>query len=166
MEPMLGEIRLVGFNFSPRGWAFCNGQIMSIAQNTALFSILGTTFGGDGITTFALPNLQGRQAVGGMSEPSLGQVWGQSSVTLTGSNLPAMGAQIGAVDGGASSSQPANGVLAEAQQAAYIQGEPSVGLDRSSIQSGQPGNQPIPVGGPNLTINYIIALEGIYPSRS
>src|SRR4051812_113885 len=92
--PFLGEIRMVGFNFAPRGWALCNGQILSIAQNTALFSILGTTYGGNGQTTFALPDLRGRVPVSagqgpGLSSYDLGQVTGSENVTLTVQQLPA-----------------------------------------------------------------------------
>src|SRR3954468_23228168 len=93
-EPFLGEIRMFGGNFAPRGWAFCNGQILSIAQNTALFSLLGTTYGGNGQTTFGLPDLRGRVAVSagqgpGLSNYSLGELAGSESVTLTSANMPA-----------------------------------------------------------------------------
>src|SRR3954466_13993392 len=92
--PFIGQISLFGGNFAPRGWAFCNGQLLAISQNTALFSILGTTYGGNGQTTFALPNLRGRMAIGAGTGPGLGAVQlgeqgGTSSVTLTLSNLPA-----------------------------------------------------------------------------
>src|SRR5205085_8655362 len=93
-NPFLGEIRPVGFNFAPRGWALCQGQILSIAQNTALFSLLGTTYGGNGITTFALPDLRGRVGVHvgqgpGLSPYDLGQVGGTAAVTLAAAHLPA-----------------------------------------------------------------------------
>src|SRR5215211_5023310 len=92
-EPFIGQIMLVPYNFAPRGWAFCQGQIMSIAQNTALFSLLGTTYGGNGQTTFALPDLQGRFPNGagqgpGLSSYTLGQVAGAESVTLTQQQMP------------------------------------------------------------------------------
>src|SRR5439155_18983562 len=95
-EPFLGEIRLFGFNFAPRGWAFCQGQLLPIAQNTALFSLLGTTYGGNGQTTFALPDLRGRVAVGfgqgpGLSNIDLGQVSGAETATLTQAQMPAHG---------------------------------------------------------------------------
>src|SRR5262245_7299612 len=94
MEAFIGTIMMFGGNFAPRGWAFCNGQLMSIAQNTALFSILGTTYGGDGVTTFALPNMQSRLPMhfgqgGGLSRRDLGEVGGTESVTLTVANMPA-----------------------------------------------------------------------------
>ncbi len=100
MDPFLGEIRLVGFNFAPQGWAFCNGQIMSIAQNTALFSLLGTMYGGDGMATFALPDLRGRAAVGfgqgnGLENYAQGEIWsvnggtgqGNGSANMLGMNF-------------------------------------------------------------------------------
>ena len=92
-EPFLGEIRMVGFNFAPQGWAFCQGQIMSIAQNTALFSLLGTMYGGNGQTTFGLPDLQGRSPVGigqgpGLSPIVQGEMAGTENVTLLASNMP------------------------------------------------------------------------------
>lgn len=93
-DPFLGEIRMVGFNFAPSGWALCSGQTMSIAQNQALFALLGTTYGGDGVTTFVLPNLQGRSPVGvgsglGLSTVALGQIGGSENVTLTVNQMPA-----------------------------------------------------------------------------
>lgn len=173
MEPMIGEIRVFGFNFVPNGWMFCNGQLLSIAEYSALFSILGTTYGGDGVTTFALPNLNGRAAVGfqtgrGLPHVELGQAWGSDTATLTSSNLPPVGPfTVMVMDGGASTSDPSNGLFAESQQPAYIQDTATAPLDGSSIQgNGMPGNQPIEVGGPNLAMNYCIAVEGIYPSRS
>ena len=94
MDPFLGQLMLVPYNFAPRGWAFCNGQIMSIAQNTALFSLLGTTYGGNGQTTFALPDLRGRVAVSagqgpGLQNYSLGEIAGSENVTLISSQMPA-----------------------------------------------------------------------------
>ena len=105
-EPFIGEIKMVGFNFAPRGWAFCSGQLLQVAQNTALFSILGTTYGGDGRTTFGLPNLQGRSPMGsgfgaGLTNRRLGELGGNETVTL------------GATQIGASRSR--NGVLAAAE---------------------------------------------------
>src|SRR5215475_4971153 len=93
-EPFLGQIMLVPYNFAPRGWAFCNGQLLSISQNTALFSLLGTTYGGNGQTTFALPDLRGRVPLSsgqgpGLSNYNLGQSGGQETVTLTGNQMPA-----------------------------------------------------------------------------
>src|SRR5438105_10342167 len=107
-EPFLGQIMLFGGNFAPRGWAFCNGQIMSIAQNTALFSLLGTTYGGDGITTFALPDLRGRAPVGqgqgpGLSNITLGEASGTESITLTIANMPGHNHTLGCDNGGSSS---------------------------------------------------------------
>src|SRR5258708_4087060 len=103
-EPYLGEIRMFGGNFAPKGWAFCNGQILSISQNTPLFSVLGTTYGGDGVTTFALPDLQGRSPVHfgsgiGLPPVLLGVPIGQASVALTTNELPAHSHAVGPVTG-------------------------------------------------------------------
>src|SRR6187455_3404652 len=109
--PFLGEIRMFGGNFAPRGRAFCNGQILPIAQNTALFSILGTTFGGNGQTTFALPDLRGREPVGvgqgpGLSDIQLGQMSGTENVTLVTANLPAHNHPINCDNNASSAAQP------------------------------------------------------------
>ena len=106
MDPFLGQLMLVPYNFAPRGWAFCNGQIMSIAQNTALFSLLGTTYGGNGQTTFALPDLRGRVAVSagqgpGLQNYSLGEIAGSETVTLISSQMPAHTHLVGASTGSA-----------------------------------------------------------------
>src|SRR5215207_9632471 len=103
-EPFIGEIRMFGGNFAPRGWAFCEGQLLSIAQNTALFSILGTTYGGNGTTTFALPDLRGRVPIQpgqgpGLSPYTLGQMSGQENVTLLITNIPAHTHTLGASGG-------------------------------------------------------------------
>src|SRR5262245_64766586 len=117
-EPFLGEIRMFGGNFAPRGWAFCNGQLLSIAQNTALFSLLGTTYGGDGQTTFALPNLQGRFAMhwgnaSGLSPRTLGEVSGTESVTLLTSQLPAHTHPVAAISADGNTESPVGAVWAK-----------------------------------------------------
>lgn len=116
-EPFLGEIRWVPYNFAPRGWAFCDGQLLSISENTALFALIGTTFGGDGRTTFALPDLRGRVALHAGSGPGLtprqlGQVGGQEQVTLTPGQMPAHSHPLNASSGAASEGSPAGNVLA------------------------------------------------------
>lgn len=180
-EGMIGEIRLFAGNFAPRDWAFCDGSLQSIAQNTALFSILGTTFGGDGHTTFALPDLRGRAAVGtgqgpGLSDWELGQVQGSETNTMTTNQMPAhnhlvmgnntAGAGIenspsnnymaaGPVD--RSSGLPVNTRYATTTDGT-IMGPQSVGAAGGS----QPFNNMQPV----LVLNYVICLYGIFPSRN
>jgi microcystin-dependent protein len=165
-EPFLGEIRLLPFNFAPRGWAFCQGQIMSIAQNTALFSLLGTTYGGNGQTTFALPDLRGRVAVSagqgpGLSDYVLGEVTGSESVQLLANQLPAhVHAQ--PVSNAASSSSRPNGNVPSAG-GSYT--TPSDGGSFAPTTSAG-NNQPFPIVQPLLVLNYCIALAGIFPSRN
>ncbi len=167
--PILGEIRIVAFNFAPAGWALCNGQILPIELNDALFSLIGTIYGGDGQTTFALPDLQGRvsthmgQALSG-SFFDIGQMGGTETVTLSLSQMPAHNHQVLADLGNGSSDDP-NGRLVAKNGA----GVPQYGVNATAtLAPGAIG----PVGGsqphndlqPYLTLNFIIALQGIYPS--
>ncbi len=169
-ERYLGSIALVAFDFPPNGWATCDGQLLSISQNTALFSLLGTTYGGDGITTFALPDLRGRMPVGqgqgpGTSSYSMGQRGGTETETLTISQIPqhthvpvgsASPANTGSVSGT---------YWATPRLLLYSSAAPSVPMN--SVAIGSTGaNQPHDNQKPYLTINYIIALVGIFPSRS
>src|SRR5262245_44407760 len=113
MDPFIGQLMLVPYNFAPRGWALCNGQILPIAQNTALFSLLGTTYGGNGQTTFALPDLRGRVPISsgqgpGLSNYDLGEVGGVETVTLTTTQMPAHGHPVSANSGDPNDSSPAN----------------------------------------------------------
>ncbi|MDY7226284.1 phage tail protein [Hyalangium rubrum] len=173
-EPFLGEIRIFAGNFAPRGWAFCEGQLLSIAQNTALFSILGTTYGGNGQTTFALPDLRGRVPIQpgqgpGLSPHTLGEAAGQETVTLISNQMPAHTHPFGAHNGQGDTFSPEGAVNAAAvdstqqplniysTQVNTVMGPQSVGI------SG--GNQPHPNMQPYLCLNFIIALEGIFPSR-
>ncbi len=167
MEPFLGQILMVGFNFAPIGWALCNGQLLPISQNTALFSLLGTTYGGDGRTTFALPNLQGRVPIhqgesSGTSNRVIGTSAGVEDVTLLVNNLPAhthtanCNTTLGAVINPAKSfwaEAPAYAATSNAQMAPTAIGTTG-------------GNQPVSVVQPFLCVNFIIALQGIFPSRS
>jgi len=171
-EPFIGQICIYGFNFAPRGWAFCNGQILAISQNTALFSLLGTTYGGNGTTTFALPNLQSRVPLHfgqgpGLSQYSLGEVTGSESVTLIQNNLPphnhnsttpATGADANSVD-------PAAGAVLGTGTNIYRVAAASVQMSPTPT-SLTGGGQPFSDLQPLLTINFCIALEGIYPSRN
>jgi microcystin-dependent protein len=175
-EPFLGMIIIVPYNFSPRGWAFCNGQILPIAQNTALFSLLGTTYGGNGQTTFALPDLRGRwpNSSGqgpGLSNYDLGQVGGTESTTITINQMPAHahGYTIPAssLDGTAPDPTPTS-LLSNVGDGTTIY-RPS-GAPNVQMQGGNTaitgGSQPTSILQPYLTLNYCIALEGIFPSRN
>jgi microcystin-dependent protein len=168
-DPYLGEIRLFAGNFAPRGWALCQGQTLSIAQNAALFSLLGTTYGGNGQTTFNLPDLRGRTPIGfgqgpGLSNRDLGQQGGVESVTLTINEMPTHSHSIAVSDKTATSREPAGKVLAKVWSgAAYREGSPTVLLSLVSIEA-TGGNQPHENMQPFLGLNYIIALQGIFPS--
>jgi microcystin-dependent protein len=174
-EPFLGMIAIYGFNFSPRGWAFCNGQILPIAQNTALFSLLGTMYGGNGQTTFGLPDLRSRfpNHFGqgpGLSSYDQGQAGGTESVTLNVQQLPGHvhGYTIPANNADANSPEPAaNTVLGVASGGISIYkaaaGNTNMPGGNTAITG---GNGPAGIMNPYLTLNYCIALEGIFPSRN
>jgi microcystin-dependent protein len=177
-EPFLGQIQIFGFNFAPRGWAFCNGQILPIAQNTALFSLLGTTYGGNGQTTFALPDLRSRVPIQfgqgpGLSSYDLGQASGTESVTLTTNQMPAH--QHTYVPRQASSGNPADAASPEGAFPAKTDINMYTGTTDGSFM-GSPtaqqntsivgGSQPTPILQPYLALNFCIALEGIFPSRN
>lgn len=171
--PILGEIRLFAGTFAPRGYALCNGQLLSISQNTALFSLLGTTYGGNGTTNFALPDLRGRvpNHFGqgpGLSNYVQGQVGGTENVTLLANNLPAHTHTVNAVATGGNQASPAGGVPAIESTGTslnYSSSAPNTTMSPATIApTGQ--NIPVSVIQPYLTINYIIALQGIFPSRN
>ena len=164
-QPYLGEIKVVSFNFPPRGWAFCNGQLLPINQNQALFSVLGTMYGGDGVTTFGLPNLQGRTPVHMGQGITPGQAAGEASHTLTINEMPqhihpAKG-QTGLSNPGAS---PAASVWGTATQTLYT-GTPNVAMSPAAIANNGSG-QPHENQAPYLVLNFIVALQGIFPSRN
>jgi len=168
-QPFLGEIFIVPYNFAPRGYAFCQGQILSIAQNTALFSLLGTTFGGNGQTTFALPDLRGRMPLGvgqgpGLSNIDLGQVGGTESVTLTQNQLPTHSHGAASTQAAGTSTRPSNQFPASGQ-AIYGAATDGTTLNAGFIKNSG-GSQPTSIVQPFLGLNYIIALEGIFPSRN
>ena len=169
-EPFLGEIRVFGFNFAPVGWAFCQGQLLPIAQNTALFSLLGTTYGGDGVQTFALPDLRGRVPVNmgqgpGLSPYNLGQASGTETVTILQNQMPAHGHSVQANDGPGSGTRPAGSVLARTGASTYAAAPDGTTMAATMIsQAG--GGQPVPNLQPLLVLNLCIALQGIFPSRS
>ena len=170
-NPFLGEIRMAGFNFAPRGWAFCAGQLLAISQNDALYALVGTTFGGDGVNTFGMPDLRGRLPINqgqgpGLSPYVLGQKAGTESVTLTTAQIPAHSHVITAASSGARSANPSNNLLGSGEADIYNHdGANAVALSPNAIaQSG--GSQPHDNLQPYLCINFIIALEGVFPSRN
>jgi microcystin-dependent protein len=165
-EPFVGEIAIVGFNFAPVGWALCNGQIMSIAQNTALFSLIGTYYGGNGVNTFALPNLIGRVPIHYGNAFSIGQVGGEEAHVLTAVEMPVHAHTLNADPANGTSDDPAG--LAIARDPA---GVPAFGANATTPMHGGAigtagANQPHNNMQPYLALNFIIALQGIYPSRS
>jgi microcystin-dependent protein len=177
MEPYLGQIMIFGGNFNPRGWQMCNGQLMSIAQNSALFAILGTTYGGDGVTTFALPNLQSRIPLHwgtgpGLSNYQIGEVTGTENVTLTQGQMPAHTHMVRAVSATGNQSSPSNCYLASGTDAIsgdtlsnYSDATPDVTMNAGELTPAG-SNIPFSVIQPVLAITFIIATEGIFPSRN
>jgi microcystin-dependent protein len=174
-EPFLGQILLVGFNFAPQGWALCNGQLLSITQNTALFSLLGTQYGGDGQTTFALPDLRSRVPIhqgqgNGLSNYAMGEMAGVENVTLLLSQIPSHNHLINATNAAGGVQTPGNNFLAAAtaggRPADIYSAGPSQGTLSPNAVSVAGGGQPHTNIQPVLAMNYIIALQGIFPSRS
>jgi microcystin-dependent protein len=170
MDNFLGELMLVPWTYAPRGWAFCNGQLLSIAQNQALFSLLGTTYGGNGTTTFALPNLQGRVPVSvgsgkGLSAYNLGQTGGSATVTLTGNQIPPHTHTVRAGNGSAVDTVPAQNYYAATPAMANYQSSANVNMNQAMISTGG-GSQPHENHMPSLVLTWVIALVGAYPSRN
>ena len=177
-EPFIGQIIIFGGNFAIRSYAMCNGQLLSIAQNTALFSILGTTYGGNGQTTFGLPNLQSRVPIHfgqgpGLSPYSLGQQAGTETVTLTSQQMPSHNHLINASEGNGAQQAPGSGFLASgivptsgnAAVSNYRNSSDGTTLAPTAVGIAG-GNQPHPNIQPYLALNFLIALEGIFPSRN
>lgn len=181
-EPFIGEVKLLAFQFAPKSYMQCNGQILAIASNTALFSLLGTTYGGNGSTTFGLPDLRGRMPIGqgtgsGLPSHSMGEVSGSTSVSLQTSNMPAhvhpaigITVNIPVSTGGADIDSPAGAFLcntgAETFSSISTSGQyyssPAVGGNTGIMGS----NIPFSVMNPYLVMNYSIAIYGIFPSRN
>ncbi len=173
-EPYLGEIRMFAGNFAPSGWAKCEGQLLPIAQNTALFSIFGTTYGGNGITSFALPDLRGRGPVhGGFSQGpglpqvNLGQKGGAAEFTISSANMPSHSHQVTAVAADGTSASPNNNYLAQTKT---LDPEYATGGAPTTMNSAMIGNtgggQSISHRSPYTGVTFIIALVGIYPSQN
>jgi microcystin-dependent protein len=163
-EPFLGEVKIISWNFPPKGWAFCNGQLLLISQNQALFSLLGTTYGGDGMVNFALPNLQGRTAVHVGNSIVLGQSAGETTHTLNISEMPAHN-HVPAGSSSSPSSPTAAGNLWATGNAQVFTGAPNAAMNPASVLA-TGGSQPHENMSPYLVLNFIIALQGIFPSRN
>lgn len=171
-EPFIAEIRMFAGNFAPRGWAFCNGQLLPISQNTALFSLIGTTYGGDGRNTTALPNLQGRVPMHpgrgpGLTSRTLGEAGGEQNVTLTTNQMPSHSHDLSASSVKGNSVSPLSGVPATTENNVNIYSSSDTNIvnvenDGEQFGGGQGHNNMQPF----LAINFIIALVGIFPSRS
>jgi microcystin-dependent protein len=179
MEPLLGEIRWFGFNFAPRGWAFCDGQLLAIAQYSALFSLLGTIYGGDGRTSFGLPDLRGRMMMGsgrgpGLGPRTMGQKSGREEITLDVLNLPSHTHQARLTDPATTEA----GNTADPTGALFgntgdFDGEynnnpdaPTVAMKQSVSVANTGNNMPFSSLPPHLVMNPCIALVGVFPSRS
>ena len=166
-EPFLGEIRLVSFNFPPSGWALCNGQFLPINQNQALFALFGTTYGGNGQTTFALPDLRGRTPISFSASFALGQTGGEEAHTITSSEMPAHNHVVTGNDAAATTNTPGSTTRLANSSPVNLY---SAFSNPTTMNPGKILN----VGGsqahnnmqPYLTITFIVALQGIFPSRN
>jgi microcystin-dependent protein len=175
-QPFIGEIRMFAGNFAPKNWAFCNGQILMIAQNTALFSILGTTYGGNGSTTYALPNLGATAPIGagqgpGLSARALGETGGAAQVTLTTSDIGSHTHALNADEVAGNNDSPAGDRFAQAhvgrrQVTMYASSQGTAQTMNANALSQAGGGQPHNNMPPYLKINFIICLAGIFPSRN
>lgn len=196
MEVFLGTIQMFGFNFAPNGWALCNGQIVSLAQNQALFALLGTYYGGNGQTNFGLPNLQGRMPIGqgsglGLSSRVIGEASGTENVNILTSNLPPQVIPTNNLTVTTTvnlANTPSNAATAPTPTNAYIGASAASGPPSAAIYSDQPGSAPVALKGvsnsiggtlstpgsnlplgtmnPFLALNFSIALQGLFPSRN
>jgi microcystin-dependent protein len=169
-DPFVAEIRPFGFNFAPKGWAQCNGQLLPISQNTALFSLLGTTYGGDGKSTFALPNLQGSAPMhqgqsGGTSERFLGEMSGSETVTLLQSEMPVHPHSLNAVESTATTRQPPNQMFAVGEAVSFYSTNPANTTMNPNMLTMVGGSLPHNNMQPYLVVNFCIAMQGIFPPR-
>ena len=173
MDPFVAEIRIFGFNFPPKGWAFCDGQILPLSQNTALFSLLGTTYGGNGTSNFALPDMRGRALLHdgqglGLSPHVEGAQEGHETVTLNSSQLPAHTHSVTPLgsSGDATQVSPANGVPASKSRTTLYAAAPGTIAMAPVTTSPAGGNQPVSIMPPTLTVECFIALQGVFPSQN
>ena len=171
MDPFIGEIKMFAGTFAPRSWALCDGQLLSISQNDALFSLLGTIYGGDGRTTFGLPDLRGRLPVHagsgpGLTQRNIGQKGGAENVTVTVDQLPAHTHTPQGTNAPGTSSDPDGAIPAGATGGSnYASDDPALAMNASAVSSTGGGQSHTNVM-PFLCVNFIIALQGIYPSRN
>lgn len=164
-EPYIGEIRMVGFNFAPVNWAFCNGQLLPISQYEALFALIGTTYGGDGQTTFALPNLQGRIPFHQGNSFVTGQLSGSETETLISTQMPAHTHPLAASSAAGTQPAPTGGYWAQSSLEAYSTEAVAHQVAPTAIGS-TGGSQPHDNMPPFLAINFVISLFGVFPSQS
>jgi len=171
-EPFLAEVRIVGFNFAPRGWAFCDGQILPISQNQSLYSLLGTTYGGDGRTSFALPDLRGRTPIhvgrsNGGDDHREGQKGGEETHTLSAAEMPNHDHVARATSANATENNPQGNVLGQALNL-YVPANvnPTLQPLASATVTNTGGGQAHDNMQPYLALNYCIALQGLFPSRN
>jgi microcystin-dependent protein len=169
-SPFVAEIRIFGFNFPPKGWAFCDGQLLPISQNTALFSLIGTFYGGNGQSTFALPDLQGRTPLSsgqgsGLSQYFLGQESGEEFVTLQQTEMPLHSHTMSGVEDDGTFKTPANMLIASGNQM-YV--TPAATTGSMAFQALSPAGGSLPHNNmmPYLTLNFCIAMQGVFPPRS
>ncbi len=180
MDPFIGEIRAVGFDYAPRGWLLCDGSLLQISQYSSLFALLGTRYGGNGTTTFALPDLRGRTIIGfgtgpGMSYRPLGYAVGSEVTVLSNNNIPPISATLKAYNGNGDVSSPTDAILATTAKGSgpaaevsntYKNATPNVDMSSDSIEiSGGGNSQPFNNMQPSLVLNYIIAYQGVFPPR-
>lgn len=167
-QPFIGEIRMFAGNFAPVGWALCNGQILAIAENDTLFQLIGTTYGGDGQSTFALPDLRGRAPIHWGSNTFLGEAGGVETVTLSANQVSGHSHEVHAVSGVADASSPTNNALSVySGSAMYSSSVPDAAMAAEVVG---PAGSPTPAGHENLQpytcVNFIISLFGIFPTPS
>jgi len=178
MDPFLGEIRMAGFNYAPNGWLLCNGQLLPISQYSALFSLLGTQYGGDGVQTFALPNLQGRVPIhqgngAGLSPYTMGASGGTENVTLIATQMPAHNHLMGVSNQTGAVADPTNAILAQGNSGSGRSPVPVTNYVSTAATGTLAPAAISPAGGgqahsniqPYLCVNFIISTQGIYPSR-
>jgi microcystin-dependent protein len=166
-SPFIGEIRMVGFNFAPVGWAFCNGALMPIDQNDAMFQLIGTTYGGDGQTTFALPNLQSRVPMHVGNGHVLAESSGAETVTLTTNQMPIHGHLPQADSNNGNSSNPTGNIWAQSQASRqYVAAGSANALMNAGAMASAGGSQPHDNMLPFLAVNFVISLFGIFPSQT
>lgn len=161
-DPFIGEVKLVGFNFAPIGWAFCDGSLLPISQFDAFFALIGTIYGGDGQTVFGLPDLRGRVPIHQSNINPIGSLFGTESSILTSSQMPIHGHQMHVSSARSNASGPIGNYLSAASTANLYGSSGDVTMNTSSLTG---GGQPHENRQPFTTINYIIALEGIFPSQ-